>query len=82
MFTNYSSVLYWRIDFTVNSQMTTGVSSLILKKNFLPKNGYCYVDKSNGTSLLTIFNIICQNWVDPDGSVYIYEYMGDYLKIF
>ena len=81
LFSNYSNVLYWKIDFAVNNQMKTGISSLILKKNFLPRNGFCYVDKLNGVSLLTIFNIICENWIDPDGSINAFEYMGIILNI-
>ena len=56
------------------------MASLILKKNLLPSGGSCIVDQTNGTSLLTVFNIICQNWVDLDGSVNIYEYMGKNFK--
>ena len=80
LFSNYSNALYWKIDFSVNSQTTSGMASLILKKNFLPTNGYCFVDKNNGTSLSTFFNVICTNWIDPDGSIATYEYMGK--KIF
>ena len=58
--------------------MAIGMASLILKTNVLPKNGYCYVDKTNGTSLSTIFTIVCLNWLDPDGSINIYEYMATY----
>ena len=76
LFVNYTNVLYWKLDFTVNNQITIGKASLILKKNFLPTNGYCFVDKINGTSLSTYFNVICTNWIDPDGSIATYEYMG------
>ena len=52
------------------------MSSLILKINQLPTNGYCYVAKTNGTSLTTYFDIECTNWIDPDGQIVKYEYMG------
>ena len=80
LFVNYTDVLYWKLDFTVNNQITIGKASLILKKNFLPTNGNCFVDKNNGTSLSTYFNVICTNWIDPDGSIATYEYMGIYIK--
>ncbi len=52
------------------------MSSLILKKNQLPTNGICFVDKTNGTSLRTWFKIICSGWIDLDGQIDKYEYMG------
>ena len=81
LFQNYTNVLYWKIDFNVYNQISTGSASLILKRNLLPTNGYCYVDKANGTSLSTFFNVICTNWVDLDGSISTYEYMGK-IKFF
>ena len=52
------------------------MASIILKKNMLPTGGSCSVDISQGVSLLTYFTIVCQNWVDLDGQVATYEYMG------
>jgi hypothetical protein len=52
------------------------MASIILKKNMLPTGGSCSVDISQGVSLLTYFTITCHNWVDLDGQVATYEYMG------
>ena len=76
LFNNYISVLFWRVDFKVISQTSSGAASLVLKKNILPTNGLCSIDQTNGQSFLTVFNIKCLNWVDPDGAIAIYEYMG------
>ena len=75
LFLNYSDVLYWKVEFSVISQQATGMASLTFKKNVLPLAGTCFVDKANGTSLLTWFNIICSDWIDTDGSIERYEYL-------
>ena len=77
LFQNHSAILYWKIEFkaTVN-QALNGLSSLTLKINQLPKDGSCYVDKLNGTSMLTNFFVKCIFWSDPDGSVDKYEFYG------
>ena len=84
LFSNFSSILYWRIDLSVtNSQSvsSSGVASLVLKKNLLPSTGHCYCQETTGTSLLTYFNVICRNWIDPDGSISSYQFMGkNYLQ--
>ena len=81
MFNNYSVVSYWRVDLSINNQFTTGNATLILKKNLLPTDGDCFVDKTNGASLLTWFTIKCTNWTDPDGFISTYEYFGNFLNI-
>ena len=81
MFNNYSVVSYWRVDLSINNQFTTGKATLILKKNLLPTDGDCFVDKTSGTSLLTWFTIKCTHWIDPDGFISTYEYFGNFLKI-
>ena len=60
--------------------MTTGMGSMIFLVNNLPTGGSCYVDKYNGTSLSTVFNIRCPNWTDLDGFIGKYEYFGKYFK--
>ncbi len=81
LFQNYSSVFYWKVDFKVTkNSATVGLSSLIFKKNQLPKGGACFVDKYIGVSLQSSFNVICVGWFDPDGSVERYEYFG--MKFF
>ena len=77
-YSNYPTVtaLYFKIDFEVNNQIQTGISSLVLSANILPVQGTCYVDTYIGSSLATWFNIICINWVDVDGYIVNYEFMG------
>ena len=58
------------------NKITTGMGSLIFLVNSLPFGGYCNVDKYNGTSLSTVFNIRCHGWLDPDGHIEKYEYFG------
>ena len=83
MFQSNSAVLFWKIEFkaTVN-QALTGLSSLALKINQLPKDGSCYADKLNGTSSLTSFFLKCVYWSDPDGSVDKYEFYGKFYFFF
>ena len=76
LFQTYSNALYWKVDFTVNNQVTLGMSSLIFKKNILPSNGVCSVDLNTGVSLETYFTITCLGWADLDGQIAKYEYMG------
>ena len=78
VFQAYPSALYWKIDLALITQASTGRASLILKRNLLPQGGSCSVDLSTGTSMSTQFNIICINWVDPDGYVVKYEFMATY----
>ena len=44
--------------------------------NRLPKNGSCSVTPLNGTASKTNFTFKCQNWVDEDGSIAKYEFLG------
>jgi hypothetical protein len=64
---------------TKNS-IANGISSLTFKINQLPTTGSCFVDKYNGISLQTTFNIKCVGWFDPDGSIERYEYFGNLKK--
>ena len=78
LFSNFSAIFYWRIDLAISQQSSsTGVASLTLKKNQLPINGTCYCQETTGTSLLTFFNVICKDWIDPDGSIASYQFMGN-----
>ena len=76
IFQNYSNAVYWKIDYSISNQYTTGMASLILKTNLLPTNGSCEIDQNNGTSLFTWFTILCTSWYDPDGLISTYEYFG------
>jgi hypothetical protein len=75
--------LYWRVDFKVrkmnrflNVTLTTGLASLYLVVNLLPKNGTCSVNTHTGLSLATWFQIKCVNWLDLDGYVANYQFFG------
>jgi len=75
-------VLFWRVEFkTTVNQRVSGTSSIIMKTNKLPYNGYCYVDKQSGISLSDYFHIKCENWIDPDGTIQTYEFFGNSIKI-
>ena len=76
LFDAYPNVNYWKIDFIANNGISTGRASLTLKQNILPTGGSCSVDLTTGVSLSTYFNIVCTNWIDPDGSIVTYEFMG------
>ena len=77
LFQNFSDILYWKLNLKiVLNGVSTGQSSIILKINQLPRLGTCSVDKTNGTSLLTVFTITCINWKDIDGTIEKYEYFG------
>ena len=82
LFSNHSNASYWKVDYAVTYQTLTGMATLIMKKNELPTGGSCYIDQTNGTSLSTWFTIICVNWIDPDGSITKYEYLGIYKNIY
>ena len=60
----------------IYNQTEIGVASFIIKKNLLPTDGYCFIDKTNGTCLQTWFTITCLNWIDLDGQITNYEFFG------
>ncbi len=79
LFKNHTNVLYWRVELKISKGQGTsgfGIASITFLKNQLPANGYCLLDKYNGTSLSTQFNIKCLGWIDPDGYVERYEFLG------
>jgi hypothetical protein len=77
LFLSNPSVALWKVELKITiDQAVFGAASIVLKPNQLPYNGICYVDKFSGISLADFFNIFCQNWIDPDGSIQTYEYFG------
>jgi hypothetical protein len=77
LFLSNPTIAFWRVEFrTTVNQIVSGQSSIVLKINQLPYNGYCYVDKSSGISLSDYFHIRCENWLDPDGTIQTYEFFG------
>ena len=63
------------------NQVISGQSSIVLKTNQLPYNGYCYVDKLSGISLSDYFHIRCENWLDRDGTIQTYELFGKLFEL-
>jgi len=53
-----------------------GAASLNFKMNTLPSGGNCNISSDNGTSLSTVFYIMCQNWTDAEGPIKAYEFFG------
>lgn len=82
LFSDYKQVTYWRIDFTVytttSGVITNGTSSLTLKINQPPYNGFCSLSNSNGIAFHTYFTVSCSNWTDADGYVTSYGFFGQY----
>ena len=83
LFQNMSEALYWRVDFRIRkvssthpNSSSTGLASLYLVVNLLPKNGQCFVNNYTGMSLHTWFKIECVNWVDSDGFVANFQFFG------
>ena len=76
LFEAFSGAFFFRIDFIAYNTMATGMASLVLKRNLLPTNGICFVDKYVGVSLSTWFNITCTGWIDQDGSIATYEFLS------
>ncbi len=80
---NNTEYEYWKASLTITKYMEEGVSinsssSLSFKINKVPVNGTCMINLKNGTALYTLFTIICDDWVDPDGKITRYEYMGNF----
>ncbi len=78
------SIFFWKVVYTVNviNKETTNSAPLVFKMNQLPTKGSCSVDLDEGTELETYFTISCQNWLDLDGDIDVYEYYGNYFYIF
>jgi hypothetical protein len=80
LFETFSNSYYFRVDFMVFNSMGSGMASLVLKRNLLPSNGICFVDKYTGLSLNTWFNITCTGWIDQDGAIATYEFLSKIFK--
>ncbi len=83
---NATDFIYWRIDLIIvanfESISLNSSASLKLKINAPPSNGTCDVNLRNGTALFTLFTIVCDKWIDTDGVVARYEFLGKILKGF
>jgi hypothetical protein len=82
-FGNYSEHKLWKIELEIlidlNNDTIIGAASLNFKMNTLPRGGYCNVSTDNGTSLETLYYIMCQEWVDDEGKIEAYEFFGKFL---
>jgi hypothetical protein len=83
-FGNHSAINLWKIELEILINKTVkGAASLNFKLNTLPSGGYCNVSSDNGTSLSTVFYIMCQNWTDAEltangkGNIKAYEFFGN-----
>ena len=78
-FGNYSQHKLWKIELEILiNRIIKGAASLNFKMNTLPKNGYCDCSTYNGTSLETVFYIMCQDWKDDEGTIHAYEFFGNF----
>jgi hypothetical protein len=81
LFQNNSAIIFWKVELEITlNYVATGVSSLVFRVNQLPSSGSCSVSPTSGQILTTLFQITCDGWVDPDGSIDHYEYFG--MKVF
>ena len=82
LFSNMSAVNFFKVSLriTIDHDLNkTGESSIIFRLNKLPRNGQCSIDIDNGFAMRTFFKIKCINWVDDDGDVTRFEYLGTAL---
>ena len=64
----------------INNLIQSSTGDLILKINQNPYNGSCLVTSNKtGYSFETIFAIQCLDWIDADGFITSYEYLGNSL---
>ena len=77
LFRNFSSQIIWKIELTLNiaSRNVSGKTSLLFFVNFPPHLGLCMVTPQNG-STLTLFQIKCSGWTDPEGSLVQFDFYG------
>ena len=80
MFKNYPTVTFWKVELIVTTiikdRSVNGSNKLILKTNQVPYNGSCQVYPLEGIALDTNFTVNCNSWVDDDGYIYSYQFIG------
>ena len=60
-----------------------GYSEKFLTVNIPPRYGRCSVDKRSGYSYETVFNIMCEGWIDEDLPLsYEFQYQNRYGVVF
>ena len=82
LFNDYPSQLIWKVELVVDvasfpgsNQTFQGSTSILVYVNFGPIPGVCIVTPYLGNTS-DIFNIICNSWVDQDGSITSYAFYG------
>jgi len=86
-FAAYQEISFqWKVALEISTSsrqngQSSGFSSLVLAINQLPVNGSCSVWPTNGTAMLTEFDVSCSGWVDPDGGIQKYEFYASYLNV-
>ena len=82
MFQDNENTTYWKVELLTdtisNGQTLSGYGRLILKTNQSPYNGSCHLatNVTTGYALESNFTINCINWIDDDGYIISYEFMG------
>lgn len=66
LFLNNPQINLWRFEIIYTLSSGTSGSTINFIINQLPKDGYCLIDPSNGTTT-TLFTVSCPNWFDEDG---------------
>lgn len=68
-------------NFNVGLNATNGDNSMsknmiFFKVNQPPENGTCFIDPKEGYSVITEFQINCEDWVDPEDKIKQYTVAG------
>jgi hypothetical protein len=58
-----SSIRFTCVVTTVASSLQQSVSSVVINTNSPPYGGSCSISPFSGVTILTVFNVICPNWV-------------------
>ena len=82
LFSDYNSQAIWKVELIVTeattiatNQTSHGSTSILILVNFPPLPGYCSVTPTFGNTT-NLFNIICNSWTDPDGTITNYAFYG------
>lgn len=79
-FKENNQIFYWRFQlFYFFDNDKKGLSALDFHRNQCPRNGFCSISPSNGTTK-TLFTINCSNWYDEDG-IKDYSFYSNYIFV-
>ena len=82
LFHDYPNTTYWKVELLTdtisNGEIKSGVGRLVMKTHQSPYNGSCHLSTNvtTGYALETNFTIQCINWIDDDGYIVSYEFLG------